>query len=100
MRFGLLYLPTYVQELDGTRAEFYEHMLAQIGVAEGLGYDDVWITEHHFTEYGGAIPDPTVFLTAVALRTHRVRLGVAVTVLPLRNPVHVAESYAMVDVLS
>lgn len=100
MRFGLLYLPTYVPELDGPVRDFYERMLEQIGEADALGFTDVWITEHHFTEYGGTVPDPPVFLAALARGTSRLRLGVAVSVLPLRNPVQVAEAYAMVDVLS
>lgn len=100
MRFGLLYLPTYVPELDGPVADLYERMLGQMEAAEELGFHDAWITEHHFTEYGATVPDPTVFLAAMALRTRRLRIGVAVSVLPLRNPVQLAESYAMVDVLS
>ena len=58
------------------------------------------MTEHHFHEYGGTIPDPATFLSVVASRTTRIRLGIAIVVLPLHNPLEVAESYAMVDVIS
>jgi natural product biosynthesis luciferase-like monooxygenase protein len=100
MKFGLLYLPTYVPELDGGLPEFYGRMLEQIAFADELGYDSVWLTEHHFDPYGGTIPNPAVFGVAVAQRTRRIRIGVAVSVLPLHNPLLVAEDYAMLDVLS
>lgn len=75
-------------------------MFEQMDLLDQLGYDDVWVTEHHFDEYGGTIPDPPVFLSALARTTSRIHLGVAVSVLPLRNPLQTAESYAMVDVIS
>jgi len=100
MRFGAHYLPTYVAGLDGPTPEFYARMFEQMQLLDALGYDDVWVTEHHFDEYGGTIPDPPVFLSAVAAKTARIHLGVAVSVLPLRNPLQTAESYAMVDVIS
>ena len=99
MRFGAQYLPTYVPALDGPVAEFYRRMFQQIEVLDALGYDDVWMTEHHFHEYGGTVPDPAVFLAAAASRTSRIHLGIAVVVLPLRNPIQVAETYAMLDVI-
>jgi len=99
MRFGAQYLPTYVPALDGPVSEFYHRMLEQIELLDHLGFDDVWMTEHHFHEYGGTVPDPAVFLTAAASRTTRIRLGIGVVVLPLRNPVQVAETYAMLDIL-
>jgi alkanesulfonate monooxygenase SsuD/methylene tetrahydromethanopterin reductase-like flavin-dependent oxidoreductase (luciferase family) len=50
--------------------------------------------------FGGLIPDPPVFLAALARATSRIHLGVAISVLPLHHPLQNAESYAMVDVLS
>lgn len=100
MKFGLLYLPTYVPELDGPPAEFYDRMLEQVAFADELGYESVWLTEHHFDFYGGTLPNPAVFGAAIAQRTSRIRIGVAVSVLPLHNPLLVAEDYAMLDVLS
>lgn len=99
MRFGAQYLPTYVPGLDGPVSEFYRRMFEQIELVDQLGYDDVWMTEHHFSEYGGTVPDPAVFLAAAAARTTRIRLGIGVVVLPLRNPIQVAETYAMLDIL-
>jgi natural product biosynthesis luciferase-like monooxygenase protein len=100
LKFGLLYLPTYVPELDGPVGAFYDRMLEQIGRADELGYASVWLTEHHFDFYGGTIPNPAVFGSVVARATKTIRLGTAVTVLPLHNPLLVAEDFAMLDVLS
>lgn len=100
MRFGVHYLNTYFPALDGPVPQVYRHLIAQVQEAEALGFTDVWVTEHHFHEFGGLIPAPPVFLTALAAATQRIRLGVAISVLPLHHPLHNAEAYAMVDVLS
>lgn len=100
MRFGAHYLPTYVPHLDGPVTRFYDLMFEQAGEIERLGFNDLWITEHHFGYYGGTVPHPPTFLSAIARTTRRLRLGVALSVLPLHNPLEVAESYAMVDVIS
>jgi natural product biosynthesis luciferase-like monooxygenase protein len=100
MKFGAHYLPTYFPELDGPEPEFYRRMFEQMELLDRLGFHQVWVTEHHFHEYGGTIPDPATFLAAVACRTTNIRLGIAIVVLPLHNPIEVAESYAMVDVIS
>jgi alkanesulfonate monooxygenase SsuD/methylene tetrahydromethanopterin reductase-like flavin-dependent oxidoreductase (luciferase family) len=100
MKFGAHYLPTYRPDLDGPVAEFYRRMFEQIEELEKLGFDRVWVTEHHFGDYGGSLPHPPTFLAAVACKTSRIRLGVAVSVLPLHRPLDLAESYAMADVIS
>ena len=100
MRFGAHYLPTWVPDLDGDSHTFYATMFEQMEVLDSLGYDDVWVTEHHFHEYGGTISHPPTFLAAVGRTTRRIHLGIAVSVLPLHNPLQIAEAYAMVDVIS
>src|SRR5215212_8719446 len=100
MRFGAHYLVTYIPQLDGPLAVLYQHLFEQIELLDALGYRDVWVTEHHFHEYGGTIPHPPTFLAAVARGTHQIHLGVAISVLPLHNPLCVAEEYAMLDVIS
>jgi alkanesulfonate monooxygenase SsuD/methylene tetrahydromethanopterin reductase-like flavin-dependent oxidoreductase (luciferase family) len=100
MKFGAHYLPTYVPDLDGPVGEFYGRMFAQIEELDRLGFDHAWITEHHFGEYGGTVPHPPTFIGAIARTTKRIRLGVAINVLPLHNPLDVAESYAMADIIS
>lgn len=100
MKFAAHYLPTYIPELDGPVPEFYRRMFEQMQLLEAVGFDQVWVTEHHFHEYGGTVPDPATFLAAVAGRTSTIRLGIAIVVMPFHNPLRVAESYAMVDVIS
>lgn len=68
-------------------------------LVETLGFDSVFMTEHHFARHG-IVPDNLAMLAHLAARTSRVRLGTAVTVLPLHDPVRVAESAALVDLLS
>ena len=58
MKFGAHFLPTYVPELDGPVTQFYRRMFEQIEALERLGVDRAWVTEHHFGDYGGAIPHP------------------------------------------
>lgn len=100
MRFGIFsVVDHYPAELPRTTGRFYGELLEQVEAAEALGFDSFWVAEHHFHEYG-AIPSPPVWLAAAAQRTRRIRLGAAVVVLPFRNPLQVAEEYAMVDVLS
>jgi len=100
MKFGAHYLPTYVAQMDGPVADFYGHMFEQMEEMDRLGFDHLWVTEHHFSEYGGTLPHPPTFMAAIARTTQQIRLGVAIGVLPLHNPIDVAESYAMVDVVS
>jgi alkanesulfonate monooxygenase SsuD/methylene tetrahydromethanopterin reductase-like flavin-dependent oxidoreductase (luciferase family) len=100
MKFGSHYLPTYVPDLDGPISELYQRMFSQMEAMDRLGYDHIWVTEHHFSLYGGTLPHPPTFMSAIARTTKRIRLGVAINVLPLHNPLDVAESYAMVDVIS
>src|SRR5260370_6874456 len=100
MKFGAHYLPTYVADLDGPVTEFYQKMFGQMEEMDRLGYDHVWVTEHHFAHYGGDLPHPPTFMSAIARTTKRIRLGVAINVLPLHNPTAAAESHAMLTFLS
>src|SRR5437773_228136 len=100
MRFHMHVLPTYFPDLDPPFEVFYQQILDQIALAEELGWECFWFTEHHFNLYGGPEPNPAVFLSAAAARTSRIHLGSAISVLPLHHPIQVAEDYAMVDVMS
>src|SRR5262245_46865148 len=68
-------------------------------LAEELGFDSVWLTEHHYADYGLASA-PSVLLATLAARTSRVRLGIAVYVIPFHHPLRIAEETAMLDILS
>jgi alkanesulfonate monooxygenase SsuD/methylene tetrahydromethanopterin reductase-like flavin-dependent oxidoreductase (luciferase family) len=98
--FDYYLLNTYVPELDGQAPELYDKWLAQVDLAEELGFDCAWFTEHHFRLFGGMLPNPQVLMGALAQRTKRIRLGTAVSILPLHNPLRIAEDVAMLDVLS
>jgi len=79
--------------------EFYNAILDQIVRGEELGYDNVWLTEHHFTEDGY---NPSLFptATAIAARTQRIRIGSFIVILPYQHPVRAAEDAACVDIFS
>jgi natural product biosynthesis luciferase-like monooxygenase protein len=100
VKFGYYILNTYVPELDGDSTRLYANWLEQIDAAENLGFDSLWVTEHHFRYFGGMTPSPTVMLAAAAQRTRKMRLGAAVSILPMHNPLRIAEEFAMVDLLS
>src|SRR5262249_62153766 len=68
-------------------------------LSEELGYDTVWLTEHHFTEYGISV-SPIALAAAIAARTQRIHIAPAAAILPFHDPVRLAEEIAFVDVLS
>lgn len=67
--------------------------------AEEMGFNSVWLPEHHFGLFG-VLSIPTVALAHLAARTRRVELGVAVVLLPVNHPLRVAEEYALLDLVS
>ena len=100
MKFGFLYLPTFDSALHRDSRTLYQQIFEQVDLAEALGYDTIWAAEHHFTTYGGDIPNPPLFLAALAQRTERIRLGTAGVALPVNRALNVAEQLAMVDAMS
>jgi len=80
-------------------AQLYREVIELAELADRIGYDTFWVAEHHFHEYG-VVPNPAVMLSTLAQRTTRLRLGTAISILTFHHPLTVAESYAMVDVLS
>ncbi|HEX2173248.1 MAG TPA: LLM class flavin-dependent oxidoreductase [Dehalococcoidia bacterium] len=81
----------------------YRDVIEQIEVADDLGYDAIWLVEHHFVrsgEFFSRLPAPLTFASAVARTTRNIRLGTAVKVLPIDNPLFVAEEAAVIDILS
>ena len=100
MKFGLLFLPTFDAAIHGDSAGLYQQLFEQVDVAEAHGYDAVWVAEHHFTRYGGDVPNPAVLLAAIAQRTKRMRLGTAGVALPINRALNTAEQLAMIDAMS
>jgi len=100
MKFGHFCLPTYFADVDGTVGAFMRRFIDLLVESEALGFDSLWANEHHFDAYGGVIPSPPMLLSALAQRTKRVRLGTSIIVLPLHNPLEIAEQMAMLDLMS
>lgn len=80
-------------------ARFVREELENCVLAEELGYDSIWITEHHFSDYSMS-NDPLQLLSYIAGRTKRVKLGTQVIVAPWRDPVRLAESIINLDIMS
>jgi alkanesulfonate monooxygenase SsuD/methylene tetrahydromethanopterin reductase-like flavin-dependent oxidoreductase (luciferase family) len=75
--------------------------LLELGpLAESLGYDGLWINEEHFGQGSRACLSPILLATALAMRTRTIRIGFSVLVLPLFEPIRLAEEIATLDVLS
>ena len=100
LQFGAHYSLACAADLDGQAAPPYQALLKQLAEMDRLGYDHVWVSEHHFVPDLGTVPKPPTLMAAIARMTKRIRLGVALDVLSLQNPIEIAESYAMVDVVS
>jgi alkanesulfonate monooxygenase SsuD/methylene tetrahydromethanopterin reductase-like flavin-dependent oxidoreductase (luciferase family) len=97
-RFRLGFL-THVQG-RGDLAATYRNAQELFVVADELGFDVGWVAQHHAPLGGGGLPSPWTFLAHAAARTRRIRLSTAITILPLENPVRLAEDLSVVDTLS
>ena len=79
--------------------DVYSGTLERIVEAERRGLGAVWVTEHHgFAD--GYLPQPLVFCSAVAARTHRLRIATGIVIAPLMHPIALAEQAAVVDLVS
>lgn len=97
MRFGTYYFLQAPPSLS--HPDVVRHEIEQMMWTEELGFDSIWLTEHHFIEYGLSV-SPALLAAAAAMRTRRVRIGLAAAILPFHDPVRLAEELAMVDILS
>src|ERR1051325_4179789 len=84
---------------DVTDEQMFLNELELAELSERLGYDSLWVVEHHFSDYS-MCPDPMTVLSYLAGRTQRLRLGTAAVILPWNQPVRVAERMIMLDMLS
>ncbi len=100
MKFGYFTLSDNHYD-DNTRSanQFVADITAEALYAETLGMHSAWIGEHHFNSLG-VLSCPDLVLAYIAAQTRRIRLAPAVTVLPLHNPIRVAEQWATLDLLS
>ncbi|MFJ8063231.1 LLM class flavin-dependent oxidoreductase [Psychrobacillus sp. NPDC096426] len=97
MTFGLFFLNSVPP--NKTDAEELRDGLEQIKQADELGYHTVWVAEHNARAYG-VVSSTAVYLSAAAATTKNIKLGSAVTRLPLHHPLQVAENMNLVDVIS
>lgn len=99
LQFGLLWP---FRNPDSARVgwdQFYRSQLDLVVESEQIGFDEAWITEHHFIDDGYS---PSLFPigAAIAARTKRIRIGTFLLLLPLHNPVRIAEDTATLDIIS
>src|SRR6266540_3856497 len=98
MRFGLFF---QAPEATGqTHAERYAEMFDLIALADSLGFDVAWLAELHFGGAFSLLANPLMTVPVIAQRTRRIRVGTAVTLLPLHHPLSCAEQAATADLLS
>jgi alkanesulfonate monooxygenase SsuD/methylene tetrahydromethanopterin reductase-like flavin-dependent oxidoreductase (luciferase family) len=98
MRFGLFF---QAPEAPGqTHADRYAEMFDLVALADTLGFDVAWLAELHFGGAFSLLAKPLMMVPALAQRAPRIRLGTAVTLLPLQHPLSLAEEAATADVLS
>ncbi|HLG71467.1 MAG TPA: LLM class flavin-dependent oxidoreductase [Chloroflexota bacterium] len=100
LRWDMNLLPMYFPDIHPPFDRYFEEVLDEVCLAEELGFECYWFTEHHFLLYGGPICNPAVFISAAAARTKKIKLGTAISIVPLRHPLQTAEDYAMADAIS
>jgi alkanesulfonate monooxygenase SsuD/methylene tetrahydromethanopterin reductase-like flavin-dependent oxidoreductase (luciferase family) len=102
MRVGQLVLGDHLANphtgVKTTPAQRHRQIVELAVRAEALGFESVWLGEHHLCDY--VVSSPPVVLAAIAERTTRLRLGTGVTLLGSLDPIRVAEDYATLDGLS
>ena len=101
MQFGLLFM--MYAPAPSSDETLYREVLEPVEEADRLGYDIAWFAEHHFeprSEFNGRLPSPMLFIAAAASRTKRIRLGTGVRVLPIHDPIILAEEAAVADLLT
>lgn len=98
MEFGLFH--EFHHPKGYSPAAAFEESFAQVDAAEQYGFDAVWLAESHFSPERSVLAAPLVVASAIAARTRRLKVGLAILVLPLGNPLHTAEEAATVDHVS
>ncbi|MBF6059960.1 LLM class flavin-dependent oxidoreductase [Nocardia terpenica] len=97
LEFGLFFFASDAQQYSAQR---YRLLLDSARFADEHGFTAIWVPERHFHKFGGLYPNPAVLGAALATTTQRVRIRAGSVVLPLHNPVRVAEDWSVVDNLS
>ena len=92
----------YFASDEGSQGSSQKYRLLTEGVkfADEHGFSAVWTPERHFHAFGGLYPNPSVTSAAIAALTTRVKIRAGSCVLPLHNPIRVAEEWSLIDNLS
>lgn len=98
MEFGLF--TEFASPPGLSEAAAFDESLGQMRAAEDMGFDAVWLAEIHFQKDRSVLASPLVIASAPAACTRRVKIGIAVQVLPLSRPLRLAEDVATVDHIS
>ena len=94
-------LTSHVEEhLSRPTTTTYDELFEQVALAETLGFDTLWLAEHHFGAQAGRVSQPLQVALAAALRTPRINVGTSLIVLPLHHPLLVAEELATLELLT
>lgn len=99
MHVGLASGFAHQRDHDYDDAKFLREELENLILADELGFDSVWITEHHFSDYSIS-NDPLQLLTYIAARTKHVKLGTQCIIVPWHNPARLAEKIINLDIMS
>ena len=99
MQISLFYFASDAGGADSGRAR-YRLLTEGAKFADQNGFTAVWTPERHFHAFGGLYPNPALTSAAIATITERVQLRAGSVVLPLHNPIRVAEDWSLVDNLS
>lgn len=97
LEFSLFY---FAAEDSGSSGDKYRLLIDGVKYADRHGFTAVWTPERHFHSFGGIYPNPAVTSAALAGITDRIHLRAGSVVLPLHNPIRVAEEWSMVDNIS
>src|ERR1700724_3533025 len=98
MEFGMFH---EFPSLPGrSESEAFDEAMAQIDAAERWGLDAMWLAEIHFAPERTYLSAPLAIASAIAARTRRMKIGIAVQVLPLCHPLRLAEEAATGDEVS
>ncbi len=103
MKFGIFHELSVAKPWnERSERDVYHNALAQIELADELGFDQAWAVEHHFLEEYSHCSAPEVFLAAAAARTKNIRLGhgIMVALPPFNHPARCAERAAVLDIIS
>src|SRR5438094_8978314 len=98
MEFGMFHQFPVVP--GQSESDAFEQAFDQVDAAERYGLDAMWLAELHVDPARSVLASPMTIASAIAARTRRIKIGIAVQVLPLCHPLRIAEEAATVDQIS